>query len=401
MNTTLTCNISISKKLRNILNGGNIQIILSTDDLINGVGKGVLTINSESEIPNDDICNILDKETGIIIKPLNVNNELKTFTPIGNLFNQSDSKQPNKIIKKIATSDVDRKVAHSIKSKSQIDEETPKEFIQCKNPSFKAYVSSMQELLEAISNAKNKKSDIVIPPDATTRQKAVLEERINLAQAIDTSAWIVNDKFSSISINDLGIELRLNNPFNLNRISSKKLADSSQLIELINNGTIKLISPNDVEKFNESLIKQQNFNTGLEVFGKVDDAIESLENAESIAMIDEKTNNNDYIPIEDYDNEDITDKDTKFITNTERISNHIQERNIVRQAQQAQQTQQAQQARYVRKEAQEEQLETKKRPEWTSFSGNVRKTSHGSDNSISNTGESLKQQRLKGFRRPN
>ena len=255
MNLSLTCEISLSKKLRSIIGDNKANVVLSISEIQGGIGCGTLVISSDNKL--DVPVDLLNKETSIMITPKEVGAEIINIdSPVLSIFNDKDIKTPRHQIKR---SGIDRLAAVNIpennyntvfKTQDEINDEVPEE-LKIEENAIKSqkYISSLAELLTSINEAKSKIVDINIDDIQDKKQRALEIERKEMMEAIDNDAWIVNPEFSSICINDLGIQLLRNSPLNLNRFSAKRLSMSKDLQSYIKNGQIKLISPKEAEQY--------------------------------------------------------------------------------------------------------------------------------------------------------
>jgi len=167
--------------------------------------------------------------------------------------------------------------AGAIKSQNQVIQETPEPFKITQKPEVKKYITSINQLLEAIKLAENKTSDVDINAIKNPRLKAVAMEEKEKAEAIDYPAFVVNHSCASLTINDLGISLMLNIPYNLNNISAKRLANSKDLIAMFRSNMIKLISPDEIQEYmNKVATEQESF--GLDVYSNHKEAEAAIEN---------------------------------------------------------------------------------------------------------------------------
>lgn len=276
---SVKCNISLSKKLR-ALSKKNTKFYMNTKTLINGVGEGTITFEADD---NSDFSDLLNKETSIIIVPIDTVDQVNTTqqeqseqsdnpddSRVANLFmtgaNIEESDSP--IIQKIAAvkppnNKTER--AYSVKPKEQIEREVPVVFKESQKPAVKRYITELSQLLEAVKCAENKKSNIDISKIQNPRLRAVAMEEKEKAEAIDFPAFIVNTSCATLSINDLGINLALNIPYNLNNISAKKIANSRDLGAMLRANMIKFIRPDEVQSYMNQVVNEQD-KYGLEVY---------------------------------------------------------------------------------------------------------------------------------------
>jgi len=289
MNISIKCNVSLSKKLRALINKQKFSI--SANNLINGIGTGVLNISVDD---NADLSDLFNKETSIMFIPIEIIDQTMKTTQedesannvdnrsVSNLFmnNANVEEDDSTIIKKIgAVKPPNNKMerAGAIKSQNQVIQETPEPFKITQKPEVKKYITSINQLLEAIKLAENKTSDVDINAIKNPRLKAVAMEEKEKAEAIDYPAFVVNHSCASLTINDLGISLMLNIPYNLNNISAKRLANSKDLIAMFRSNMIKLISPDEIQEYmNKVATEQESF--GLDVYSNHKEAEAAIEN---------------------------------------------------------------------------------------------------------------------------
>jgi len=82
MNLSINCKISLSKKLRSLVNGKECNIILTSTDLIDGKGEGRLSITTEGDFAPQFDTN----ETSIMITPMSVSDEVPVSHAVGSIF---------------------------------------------------------------------------------------------------------------------------------------------------------------------------------------------------------------------------------------------------------------------------------------------------------------------------
>lgn len=274
---SVKCNISLSKKLR-ALSKRNTKFYMNTKTLINGVGEGTITFEADD---NSDLSDLLNKETSIIIVPTETVDQTQApqqqeqsdntdDSRVANLFMNGANIEENDspIIQKMAAvkppnNKAER--AYSVKPKVQIENEVPSVFKESQKPEAKRYITELSQLLEAVKCAENKKSNIDISKIENPRLRAVAMEEKEKAEAIDYPAFIVNTSCATLSINDLGINLALNIPYNLNNISAKKIANSKDLGAMIRAKMIKFVRPDEVQSYRKQVINEQD-KYGLEVY---------------------------------------------------------------------------------------------------------------------------------------
>jgi hypothetical protein len=271
---TINCKISLSKKLRALL-GKEGTINLSTSNLTDGRGLGKLSLMTEEEL-NTDISSM--PETAIMITPIDIADEMPDISNTqSSIFSTIAPKgKEDKITRKIAAVNAPEK--EEIHKAIVEEVEIPDVFKvseECKN-----WIDDMENLLEIVNLAKQKQSKIN-PEEATnTREKALLIEEREREEAIGIPAWIVCDTIGSLSINDLGISLTYNVPFNLGNVSARRIAISRDLRSLLNQGYIKFISPAERQVYLNKAVEAAE-HPGLEVFSHHDEAEASITNMSS------------------------------------------------------------------------------------------------------------------------
>lgn len=130
--------------------------------------------------------------------------------------------------------------------KRREEQEVPEPFVEVqKNPRIKKFIADSNSFYEAVLSNKNKKSSVDIESITNPRQRAVAEEQRAMEESIGMPAYIVNEKYASLQINDLGISLPLNGPIDLSRYSAKKLYESRDLKSIVEKDMIKFVSPDE------------------------------------------------------------------------------------------------------------------------------------------------------------
>jgi len=292
MQVTLKCKVSLSKKMRNLLQNGG-SVVLTVDSINSGKGEGHLVLTDDG--PSQDITDLMGNETSIMLTPMNVV-ENERSTPVANIYQNVG--QPNPGVSQVFNQQpqyqqhspqyqqppqgyqqrnaVDRLAAtqppdHGQNNRAYYTQEelqVPREFQQPQqgqpqqgqpqqgqpqNMGFMNYIKNYQELFSAVSESKNKIADIQVESIqegdsmGVRRQKAILQEQKDMQESIGCDAYVVNEKCASLTINDIGLDLPLNMPKNLGNISAKKLASSRQLWDLFRQNYIRLVSPNEAD----------------------------------------------------------------------------------------------------------------------------------------------------------
>ena len=240
MNISINCKLSLSKKIRALL-GKEASLTLVSQDIADGKGTAILTLSS------DNIGDFKPEEMGetsIMLMPVEIAEESPNVSsPVhATIFSTIPrGSQEEPIVQKIAVVKAPEKgqEARAIKKQAEI----PKAFAEVKETAYKKYVKNMEELMAVVNVAKNKISDIDPDMASNEREKLILQVEKEKAEAIDTPAWIVNDQVGMLTLNDLGVSLPLNIPFDLSSISAKKVATSRDLKMLIRDNYVRFISP--------------------------------------------------------------------------------------------------------------------------------------------------------------
>jgi len=300
MQVALKCKISLSKKMRNVLQNGG-SIVLTSDSISSGKGEGVLVLtdNGNTEL---NVSDLMSKETSIMITPVEVSNgdsrvsniyadQNNQQPSVSNIYtdqnNQPQNNQPSSRGVTNVFSDrkgsnqsrspIDRMAATSPPEHGQNnrayytqDELTvPKQFEQTQDANFISYIKDYQELINAIKVSKEKQSDVNVEPIYdddpmhVVRQKALLLEKKDMQESIGCDAYVVNEMCASLTVSDIDLDLPLNMPKNLGNMSARKLASSRQLWELFRKDFIRLVSPNEADhllknagKMNQTYVPQ-------------------------------------------------------------------------------------------------------------------------------------------------
>ena len=264
---SISCNVSLSKKLRKILDNGKGRISLTVSDIKNGKGVGYLSLsNEEIDISSDAILGL--GETSIMVTPISMSQELpgNMECSAATLFSTFPLEgKDESIVKKIA--------ATSAPEQAQIstavgEVKTPQDFEMVQDEACREYIQDLEGLINAVNEArKTKKSDIDLGQALNDRERAILFEQKEKDEAIDVSAYIVNEKAAKIIVNDIGIDLSLNMPYDLSNISARRIASSKDLKELIRSGFVRFISPTEVEAYvNKAVHGMESMSAGLEVY---------------------------------------------------------------------------------------------------------------------------------------
>jgi hypothetical protein len=125
---------------------------------------------------------------------------------------------------------------------------SPSQFPELQQKAYKEYIRDYDQLMAEVNLAKDKVSDIDPSQIADPRLRAIEQERKEHMEAIEKKALIVTE-VSAISINDMDISLSGNTPYDLSNISAKRIAASSDLRALINQGLVRFIGPEEVEGY--------------------------------------------------------------------------------------------------------------------------------------------------------
>lgn len=168
---------------------------------------------------------------------------------VGSLF--SSNEIPERGINKMVATEPPNNRAERRAIVSQ-DVEAPQAFKELNNPKVKKFVKDSNDFYEAILISKSKKSSIDIESITNPRMRAVAEEQKAMDESIGMPSYIINEKYASLQLNDLGISLPLNSPIDLSRFSAKRLYDSNDLKSIINSKMIRFISPDEAAAIIES-----------------------------------------------------------------------------------------------------------------------------------------------------
>ena len=289
MQLTLKCKISLSKKMRSILQNGG-QIILTSDPITSGKGDGILVMTDKSN-EQIDLTDLLGKETSIMITPTEAFNS-QNAPPVSNLFanvagsggvgtissqqppqqpqyqqpqyaqppqqyqqpqygnpqyDQPQHDQSRTPIDRMAVTQPPPHGQNNSAYYQQNERQVPQQFQQTQEPDFIKFVKTYEELIHKVKESKDKQSDIRLEHIHNNRERAVAEERKDMEESIGTDAYVVNEKCASLAINDINLVLPLNMPRNLGNISAKRLASSRELWSLFKQGMIRIVSPTEAQ----------------------------------------------------------------------------------------------------------------------------------------------------------
>ncbi len=263
----IKCQISLSKKIRKaLLNDSDASITLILNSIKDGKGEGNMIINGD--IDENEAVKLLDSETNIQLTPYSIDENLPSDYVVSNIF--TSNAQPditdNRVIKRIAVTKApdDNAKKHAIKSRHVIIEEAAESIDPIlKNPEFTEYVASLEDFDKAIAKTRHKKSSVNLDAISDPRKKAIAMEQMNMEEAMDIPAYIVNERFVSIAVNDIGIALPRNSPVSLNKFSVHTLNRSNDLKDLLNRGLIKFIDPNTIQEYTDKQEESTDMGLGL------------------------------------------------------------------------------------------------------------------------------------------
>jgi len=279
MKVSLDCNISLSKKLRAMI-GDNGSITLMANGLQEGKGFCKLILEADTQgiasVQAGEMPQELKGETSIMITPITLTKENPpnyASQEVGTIFSTTDEVPMNTgqrtAVDKLAavTPPETAAVPHALVPKEEIH--TPEPFKELNNNKCKEFVSNLSELLQEVEIAKSKVADIDLSSITDPRLRAVEMERKEHMEAIDKSAYIVNEKAGVLTLNDLDITLAMNSPYDLSNISARRIAGSSELKGLLKAGYIKFITPDQIDEYVKKAEAGHNTH-GLEVFDNHD-----------------------------------------------------------------------------------------------------------------------------------
>jgi len=256
MNITIKCKISLSKKLRKLV-GKDGKITLVSSDLSNGCGDGRLMLYSNDENFNGEVS--IDKaETSIMITPEDIEEAVPSSSGagVGNLFSSIPAKgEEEKIVRKIGAVYAPEKHEVPTAISSREERVVPDPIVN--DAKYQRFASSLEELMAAVSLAKNKDAGVDVDSIIDPRKRALALEEKEKREAIDVEAWVVNTKCGKLEIADLGIMLLLYMPFDLSNISAKRIAASKDLQAFIRNGWIKFLHPSETQSWVDKAASSQ------------------------------------------------------------------------------------------------------------------------------------------------
>jgi hypothetical protein len=269
MDINIKCNISLSKKLRALIGNNETTLTLVAGQLKDGKGIANIMMTLE-DVNNNELNELMNKETSIMFTPIEVSESVPNGDSVTNIFSSSANIEhlPPQFAKKIGAIKPPQRQSetqYAIKSKVQIENEIPKTFEDVRRPEIKQYIMDLNGLNESIGRSIHKVYNVDIDSITDPRRKALAIEEREKAESIDQSVFVVNEKCKCLSLNDLGINLELNMPYNLSQISAKRLAASKDLKIMLGNGMIKFVHPESVNDYVEKVVREQE-SFGLEVY---------------------------------------------------------------------------------------------------------------------------------------
>jgi len=319
MNLTISCEISLSKKLREVLGNKGGTFVLTTSELIDGKGMGTLSLTSETKEQYNELPAVLRGETSIQITPIDIVDETPSNSSLthGIIFSTIPPKgESAPVVDKLAAVHAPEKGEEAYAVVAKKDIKVPDAFTQTQEPECKEWISNMEDLIVAVSQARSKKSDIDPDMAHNDRERALLMELKEKDEAIDGPAWIVNECSGKLIINDLDIILPKNSPYDLSNISARRIIMSRDLKALIKDGLVKFISPAERDQY---ILKQSkdDFSAGLRVFDSPDEAEANMLNDVSHhnLIIDDKS----AMEITDEDIEGHTEEESMLINLTKNV----------------------------------------------------------------------------------
>lgn len=279
MDVSFECKVSLSKKIRKIIGNSSSRIVIIADNIDKGVGDASMMLSViDGFIDMESAKKMIGEETSVQLTPLSLKDEVPSNDTVSAIYatkmTKSTSGKKTPVDKIAATRPPEKnEVAHAIKEKSEI--ETPESFKIHDDSEFKSFVSNFSELMNAINVAKKKDSGIVLDEIEDARERALAYEEKESLESIDQHAYVVNDKYGSIGISDLGITLPLNVPYDLSRVSAKRLSSSYDLRNMIESNMIKIITPSEIGEYIEKATEPA-YQDGLEVYSDSREAEEAI-----------------------------------------------------------------------------------------------------------------------------
>lgn len=282
MDVTLECQITLSKKLRKLLDGKEARVLLMSEEAVKqGKGRAFLTLSSESDIDMSETIMQSIGETSIMLVPQRVTDEMPSEQMgVSSIFSAGmEGARPleRDAIDRLAATEAPSKaeVPHAIVAEDEIV--TPEEFAELEDPECRKWISNMGELMMAVIEAKNRpQQEIDLSSAKNERERLVLLEMAEKQGGIESPAWIVNDKTGMITINDMEVDLPLNSPINLMGISPSRIAASQDLKTLVKQELVRFISPSEVGSYFEQADEADDGIVELEVFDNAEQAAEHM-----------------------------------------------------------------------------------------------------------------------------
>ena len=270
MDITLNCNLSLSKKLRALIGNSETSIRILSGILQDGKAQADITLSVDS-ISKKDLAELINKETSIMLTPTGVSETVVAGDDgVTNIFAEGIDPDagPRTAVNRLAATKPPEKyqAAYAIKTQEEVVEEMPQNFKVVKNNKFQKFITDFESLMDAVHAAEAKSYNVDVDSIKDPRQRALALEAKEKAEAIDYPAYVVNEKYANLTLNDLGVNLKKNGPLNLNNISAKRIAASKELPAMLRAGYLKFISPDEIQEYMQRAAKEADVG-GYEVFG--------------------------------------------------------------------------------------------------------------------------------------
>ena len=257
---TLKCKIKIGDNILNYVEGDYLK---GNFEIKKGQKKGNAFLSFDFKCNDDTIEDeVLLEELDFIIIPVGITKQsdieneepleiINPNIPMGNIFTELEQNNSKAIVnnpdKSSQSSNYDS-VPDTIKNVYGNENPKKEKEVVVSVVNKKDYIRDVNELIDQIEKCKNKTSNIDPSKIENERKRFEAIERKNIEESLDKNLWITIDsnRASSLIIGDLD-ELILNEgeALNLSTKSAKTLAKSNDLISLIKNGYIKIISPQE------------------------------------------------------------------------------------------------------------------------------------------------------------
>ena len=264
-NKTLANMLTNSKKLVIIIEG--VDTFDITSNYAPNKFDATLMVDGFPIEPTSELLGKIELYSDIGENVSNIDNQSDFTRPVSSLFSSSNNQKTtertpvDRIAATIPPENKDE-VAHAFKTQQEVNEKPP--LPELKNPEVRKFIADANSFFDAVNASRNKKSDIDIDSIQDPRKKAAMMEKMNMDESIGMPAFVVNEKYAFLTVNDLDVNLMLNNPTDLAKIPARKLYASNDLKTLLAKKMIRFVSPEEAAAIFSKQTETEEY--GLKVF---------------------------------------------------------------------------------------------------------------------------------------